>query len=129
MRKSPPRGEVQIPDFEIWHNPRCSKSRATLKILEDSGADVWVRRYLDNPPGVGELTDVIERLGIEPIELVRRKEAEAREIGLDEGEHDAPAVLEAMVRHPILIERPVVLAQDGRAVIGRPPEKVRELLD
>ena len=88
-----------------------------------------VRRYLDDPPSTGELREAIRRLGIEPIALVRRGEEAATALGLDRGEHAADTVTAALAEHPILIERPVVFAEDGRAVIGRPPENVRELLD
>lgn len=114
--------------FEIWHNPRCSKSRETLKILQEAGADVTVRRYLDDPPSVTELRKAIRRLGIEPVELVRRSEDAAKALGLDRGDHNIATVTVALAGNPILIERPVVLAEDGRAVIGRPPENVKELL-
>ena len=113
---------------QIWHNPRCSKSRQALKLVEDSGADVEIRRYLDDPPSTGELDRVLKMLGMEPIELARLNEGVAKEIGLKDKDLARQEWLEIMVRHPVLIERPIVIAADGRAVLGRPPEAVKEVL-
>lgn len=115
--------------MEIWHNPRCSKSRATLELLEDAGVEPTVRRYLDDAPTVEELDDALRRLGREPWEVARTGEPVAGELGLADWDHDRQRWLEAMVAHPVLIERPIVLADDGRAVIGRPPSTVIPLLD
>lgn len=117
--------------MEIWHNPRCSKSRATLARIEAAGVEPVIRRYLDDAPTTAELADALSRLGIEPWDLVRMGEAVAVELSLadwprDEASRDRWLV--AMTTHPSLIERPVVLADDGRAVLGRPPEGVDELL-
>lgn len=116
--------------MEIWHNPRCSKSRAALALLEDAGVAPDVRRYLDDPPSADELRRVLGLLGLQPWELVRTGEDAYRERGMGEWPRRAADVdrwVEAMVAAPRLIERPVVV--DGaRAVVGRPPEQVRSLL-
>jgi arsenate reductase len=116
---------------EIWHNPRCSKSRATLARLEEAGVEPVVRLYLHEPPTVDELDAALRALGRQPWELVRAGEGVARELGLRDWPRDDEhrrRWLDAMVAHPVLIERPVVLAADGRAVVGRPPESVETLL-
>ena len=107
----------------LWHNPRCSKSRQALALLEDRGVDVTVVRYLDTPPSVAELKDVLKQLGITPRELMRRKEAEYKALELDQDGLSDDALIQAMVSHPKLIERPVAISSQG-AVIGRPPENV-----
>ena len=111
----------------IWHNPRCSKSRQTLALLQARGLDVQERRYLDEPPTREELTDALRALGVTPRDLIRRGEAVFKELGLGK---DAPedALLDAMASHPLLIERPVVF-RDSKAVLGRPPENVLALVD
>ncbi len=110
----------------IYHNPACSKSRATLEILRASGVALRVVEYLKTPPDAAELAHIVGKLGIRPAELVRRGEAVFREryAGRDLGDAEW---LEAMAAHPILIERPIVLGE-AAAVIGRPPENVRRLL-
>lgn len=110
----------------IWHNPKCSKSRATLKLLEGRGIEPCVLRYLEDPPSVAELDRVLGLLGIEPRELMRRGETVYGELGLD-GKQDRDELIAAMHEHPVLIERPVVLA-GGRAALGRPPENVLAIL-
>lgn len=110
----------------IWHNPRCSKSRETLRLLQESGIEPTIRLYLEDTPSSTELRDVIGRLGIRAIDLVRTKEEAFRESGLNR-DSDADALIDAMVSHPKLIERPVVIAGD-RAVLGRPPEQVLNIL-
>ena len=111
---------------EIWHNPRCSKSRATLALLREHGIEPKVRLYLKDPPTREELQEVLALLGIKPSELVRRKEAAFRERGLDASSSE-DAILEAMVAEPRLIERPIVRV-DGAAALGRPPENVLAIL-
>lgn len=110
----------------IWHNPRCSKSRQTLALLQERGVEPQVRLYLDDPPDVATLRDVLGKLGLSARELVRAKEA--REAGLNLKTATEEEVLQAMVDHPRLIERPVVI-QGERAVLGRPPEQVLTLLE
>ena len=110
----------------IWHNPRCSKSRTTLKLLEDKGIAPEIRLYLSDTPSEAEIRKVLRQLGIPAIGLMRTGEAAFREAGLtrDSAEDD---LIAAMVRHPILIERPVVL-KGGKARLGRPPEAVLEII-
>lgn len=111
----------------LWHNPRCSKSRAALALLQDNGADVAVRRYLDDAPTQTELHAAHAALGHPPvIEMMRPGEAVFRDLGLKRDAPDAD-LFAAMVAHPILIERPLAMA-GARAVIGRPPERVLDLL-
>jgi len=110
----------------IYHNPRCSKSREALGLLEEQGVDVEVIKYLDTPPNKEELKSLLKMLGICARELMRTKEAIYKELGLKEVE-DEEKLIEAMVEHPRLIERPIVI-KDNKAVIGRPPQKVIELL-
>lgn len=109
-----------------WHNPRCSKSRDGLALLEARGADVQQRRYLDDPPSVDELRAVQALLNRPVVDMLRSKEALFRELGLSLGDTDAD-LLAAMAEHPKLIERPIAFTQDD-AVIGRPPENVLRLL-
>ena len=111
----------------IYHNPRCSKSRATMALLESRGIDVDVIEYLKTPPAPDEIEAVLEKLAMEPRELMRRKEAAYREAGLDDPSLGRRHLVEAMAAHPVLIERPVVLAQ-GKAALGRPPESVLAIL-
>lgn len=117
--------------MEIWHNPRCSKSRATLARIEEAGVTPTVRLYLHDSPSADELADACARLGLEPWELVRAGESVAKELGLAEWPRDPDhrqRWLDVMAEHPVLVERPVVLADDGRAALGRPPEDVDALL-
>lgn len=111
----------------IYHNPRCSKSRETLELLESCGATPEVVRYLDTPPDAATLKRLLKLLGIPARELLRTKEDEYGQLGLDDPSLGEAALIQAMVEHPRLIERPIVVA-GNRAVIGRPPEKVLELL-
>ena len=112
-------------DPVIWHNPRCSKSRETLKLLEEKGYTPEVRLYLDNPPDPEELERAAAELGIGPLGMIRRKEAPARALGEDTPEG---MLFAAMAADPILIERPIVFYK-GRAAIGRPPETILRILD
>ena len=111
----------------IYHNPRCSKSRATLKLLEERGIAPDIVEYLKTPPDAAALGGLLDKLGMEPRDLMRRKEAPYRENGLDDSGLSRDALIAAMVAHPILIERPIVVAGD-KAAIGRPPEAVLEIL-
>jgi arsenate reductase len=112
----------------IYHNPRCSKSRATLALLEERGVEPRIVRYLDTPPTAAELRKVLKALGIGPRALLRTGEAEYRDLDLAREELDDDALIEAMIAHPRLIERPIVVA-GGKARIGRPPEAVLEIID
>lgn len=115
-------------DLTLWHNQRCSKSRGAKEILEDAGVAFDEKRYLESPPTAGELDDVLTALGREPWEIARMGEEVAKELGLKDRPHDRQEWIELMVANPILIERPILVTSDGRAVVGRPPEAVRELL-
>jgi arsenate reductase (glutaredoxin) len=113
-------------EVTVWHNPRCSKSRGACGLLEDREVDVEVRRYLDQPPSRAELEDVLARLGLDdPRQMMRTGERVYRELSLADAGPDE--LLDAMVEHPILIERPIVI-RGGRAVIARPPERLDELV-
>ena len=111
----------------IYHNPRCSKSRATLKLLEERGIAPEIVEYLKTPPDAGTLDGLLTELGLEPRDLMRRKEAPYRENGLDDEGLTREALIAAMVANPILIERPIVVA-GGKAALGRPPEAVLDIL-
>lgn len=115
-------------DLTLWHNPRCSKSRAAKSILDERGAAYVERRYLDQPPTADELDALCTALGTEPWALARMGEATAKELGLADLEHDRARWLGLMAEHPILIERPILVTLDGRAVVGRPPEAIEALL-
>jgi arsenate reductase (glutaredoxin) len=108
--------------MEIWVNPACSKCRAATSYLDEAGVDYTVRRYLDDPPTAEELGAVLARLGLEPWDVARTGEAVAGEIGLADLPRD-PAHRDrwvaAMVAHPILIQRPILTADDGTTVVGR----------
>ena len=110
---------------KIWHNPRCSKSRATLEILQDSGADIEVVRYKETPPDAAEIRQALDLLGLSARDLVRKGEAAFKALGLKDA--DENTLVAAMAEHPDLIERPVVFA-NGKAAIGRPPESVKTIL-
>lgn len=112
---------------KIYHNPRCSKSRQTLQLLKDRGIEPEIVEYLKTPPSASELDDILHKLDIEPRELMRKQESEYRESGLDNAALDRQALIAGMISHPILIERPIVVADD-KAVIGRPPENALSIL-
>ena len=110
-----------------WHNPRCSKSRQGLALLEENGAEITVRKYLEEAPDIAEITAAWEALGKPPVaDMMRTGEKVFREEGLSKSD-DNDKLLAAMAAHPILIERPLAI-KDGRAVIGRPPEALLDLL-
>ena len=114
-------------DVTIYHNPRCSKSRRTLALLRERGVEPRIVEYLETPPDAAALEDILGRLGVEPRGLMRRKEAPYRELGLADPGKPRAALVRAMAEHPILIERPIVLA-GGRAALGRPPEAALAIL-
>lgn len=111
----------------IYHNPRCSKSRETLSILNDNHIAPRIINYLETPPSAEELAQLLQLLGIAAHELLRTGEPEYQELGLDEPSLDDTALIGAMVKHPRLIQRPIVVS-GNRAIIGRPPQKVLDLL-
>ena len=110
----------------VWHNPRRSKSRNGIKYLDEKGVEYEVRRYLDDPPAVEEIRELLKKLGMKPRELMRTKEKIYRELGLKEVE-DEEKLIEAMAEHPRLIERPIVIRGD-KAVVARPETKIDEIL-
>ncbi len=112
---------------EIYHNPRCSKSRQTLQLLHEQGVEPQVTEYLKTPPDRETLEKILDMLGLEPRELMRTKEAEYKESGLDDPELSREQLIQAMIDQPKLIERPIVI-KNGKAAIGRPPEKVLDIL-
>src|SRR5438067_1900968 len=111
----------------IYHNPMCGTSRKTLEILRDAGRDVWIHEYLKTPPSRDELKALYDRAGITPREGLRAREPLAGELGLTRPGTTDDEVLDAMVQHPILIERPLVETEKG-VRLCRPQDKVREIL-
>jgi len=114
-------------NITIWHNPRCSKSRNVANLLEERGIEAEVVKYLDTPPSKEEIKEVLKMLGISARELMRTKEEIYKELDLKNIE-DEEKLIEAMAEHPKLIERPIVI-KDGKAAIGRPIEKIIELIE
>jgi len=111
----------------IYHNPRCSKSRQALTLLQEKGIEPEIVKYLDTPPDPATLSRILDQLGMEPRDLMRKKEKEYKENGLDNPALSRDQLIDAMVAHPRLIERPIVI-KDGKAALGRPPEKVLDIL-
>ncbi len=109
----------------IYHNPRCSKSRQTLQLIEEKGVQPQIIEYLNNPPSIEELKEILGKLGISARQLLRKKEA--AEYGLNDDSLSEDALVAGMVANPRAIERPIVV-KDDRAVLGRPPENVLDLL-
>jgi len=116
------------PCVEIWHNPRCSKSRQAKQALDAAGVPYTERRYLEQPPTPAELAEVLDRLGLEPWDITRTSEPLAKELGLADMERDRDRWIELLTAHPVLIQRPIVLTDDGRAVVARTPEAIQEIL-
>lgn len=112
---------------KIYHNPRCSKSRQTLQLLQENQVEPEIIEYLKTPPSKEELEQLLGMLGLEPRQLMRTKEKEYKELELDNPDLDRDALINAMLNTPKLIERPIVI-KDGKAAIGRPPEHVLEIL-
>ncbi|WP_156721960.1 arsenate reductase family protein [Streptomyces apocyni] len=120
--------------MEIWINPACSKCRSAIKLLDAEGADYTVRRYLDDVPTEDEIRAVLDRLGLEPWDITRTQEADAKALGLADRQawpREAPARdrwIAALAAHPKLIQRPIITADDGTAVVARTDEAVRDAL-
>jgi len=114
-------------EWTIYHNPRCSKSRQTLQLLEDNGVEPTVVLYLETPPTRAQLITLLNKLKLSPRELLRKGEDEYQELNLANTELEDEELLDAMVAHPKLIERPIVV-RGSKAVLGRPPENVLKLL-
>ncbi len=112
----------------IWHYPRCSKSRKTLALLRETDLSIDIRRYLDDPPSAEELRQALDALGIDAQELVRKKEDQFKALNIDEDALDEGDWIDLMVQYPKLIERPVVLTDEG-AILGRPPEAIHSIID
>lgn len=114
-------------EYTIYHNPRCSKSRQTLAILQEKGIEPEIVLYLETPPCIAELEILVTKLGIQPRDLLRKGEDEYKQLGLKNPDLGETDILDAMARHPKLIERPIVL-KGNKAVLGRPPENVLDLI-
>lgn len=117
--------------MEIWINPACSKCSSALTLLDADGAQYTVRRYLEQPPTVEELNQVLQRLQLEPWDITRLGEPDAARLGMDAWKRDAAhrdRWLQALADQPILIQRPIITADDGTAVVGRSPDAVRSVL-
>jgi arsenate reductase len=114
-------------DVTIYHNPRCSKSRQALQFLQEKGVEPSIIEYLKTPPDSNTLDSILTMLNIEPRELMRKQEAEYKEQGLNDDSLSRDQLIAAMVEHPKLIERPIVVT-NGRAAIGRPLENVMEIV-
>ena len=114
--------------MEYWHNPHCSKSRAGKEILDEAGVGYTVRDYRSDPPTAEELDRVLTALGKEPWEIARMGEDIAKTIDLRSLTHDRAEWIAVLIANPILIERPILIADDGRAALGRPPEDLKALL-
>ncbi len=116
---------------EIWHNPRCSKSRAAKAALDEAGVAYVERRYLEDAPSAEEIRAILERLGLEPWDITRTGEDDAKELGLADWSRtpaDRERWIEALAAHPKLIQRPIVATPDGRAVVARDEQSLRSVL-
>lgn len=117
--------------MEIWINPRCTKCRVAISELDAAGAEYTVRRYLEDVPTEAELAEVLERLSLEPWDITRLDEAVAKELGMKQWPREAAERarwITALAENPILIQRPIITADDGHAVVARTPEALRSVL-
>ena len=114
--------------MEVWFNPSCSKCRAARDQLEEAGVDYRLRRYLDDPPSEAELRAALSALGLQPWDITRMSEPRARELGLKDMPRDADAWIRVLAENPALIQRPLVLAVDGRAWVARDDETLTEVV-
>jgi arsenate reductase len=117
--------------MEIWINPACSKCRSAISLLDAEGAEYTVRRYLEDVPSEDEIREVLDRLGLEPWDITRTQEAAAKELGLKEWARDDSSRdrwITALAEHPKLIQRPLITADDGSAVVGRTEDAVRDAM-
>ncbi|MGW0615155.1 arsenate reductase family protein [Streptomyces sp. NPDC002788] len=117
--------------MEIWINPACSKCHSAVQLLDAEGAEYTVRRYLEDVPSEDEIRGVLDRLGLEPWDITRTQEAAAKELGVKEWARDASSRdrwIKALAEHPKLIQRPIITADDGTAVVARTDEAVRDAL-
>ncbi len=118
--------------MEIWINPACSKCRSAISLLDAEGAEYTVRRYLEDVPSEDEIRTVLDRLDLEPWDITRTQEAEAKELGLKEWARDADTRerwISALAEHPRLIQRPIITADDGTALVARTEDAVREAIE
>lgn len=111
----------------LYHNPRCSKSRQALALLRERGVEPEIVRYLEDPPDAATLKRLLDRLRLGPRQILRTGEVEYRELGLADPDLSDEALIDAMVRHPRLIQRPIAVSGD-RVALGRPPERVLDVL-
>ncbi len=111
----------------IYHNSRCSKSRKTLELLKENNIEPTIVEYLKTPPTAQQLKEILAQLALSPRDLMRKKEDEYSEYGLDDSSLSDDQLIDYMVKYPILIERPIVIS-NGKAVIGRPPENILEII-
>jgi arsenate reductase (glutaredoxin) len=114
-------------ELVFYHNPRCGKSRQGLALLEERGLKPKIVRYLETPPDAATLDRILKALGMEPRQLMRKQEAPYKELRLDDPKLSRAQLIKAMVEHPILIERPI-LVKGAKAALGRPPEQVLAIL-
>ncbi len=114
--------------MEIWLNPACSRCRTAVSELDDAGVDYTVRRYLEDPPSVAELAEVLDRLGLEPWEIARDKESAEEGIDLARDPGQRTAWLEALAAHPRALQRPIITAADGTTVVGRDPDSLTRVI-
>lgn len=119
--------QPKMTELTFYHNPRCSKSRAALELLEGRGLSPTIVRYLETPPTAAELKSLMNKLDIAPRQLLRTGEDEYKQLNLADAGLSDDQLIDAMAAHPRLIERPILIAGD-RAAVGRPPEKVLEIL-
>ena len=113
--------------IRIYHNPKCSKSRQTITLLKEKGIDPEIIEYLKTPPESSEIRNILDLLGLAPREIMRTKETTYNELNLDNPDLSDDELISTMVENPILIERPIVLA-NGKAAIGRPPENILDII-
>jgi len=111
----------------VYHNPRCSKSRAAMEYLEENGIEAEVVKYMDSPPDANDIKELLSMLGMSPRELMRKHEKVFKDAGLDDPTFTDDELIEAMAQCPSLIERPIVV-NNGKAVLARPPETVQDIL-
>lgn len=116
-----------MPKPKLYHNPRCSKSREALKLIQEEGLEAEIILYLENPPTAKQLSEILTLLKMKPLELMRQKETLFRELKLDKVKHSDAELVKIMNEHPVLIERPIVI-KGKKAVVARPPEKLLEIL-
>lgn len=119
--------QLQMTELTLYHNPRCSKSRSALELLEARGLTLAIVRYLETPPTAAQLRALLDKLGLSARQLLRTGEDEYKSLALANSELSEAELIEAMVEHPRLIERPILVAGD-KAIVGRPPERVLEIL-